>query len=156
MNRKTSKRQYITTTIGDRYEQGNAYNSEFKLYEIHQSFTLRVKHLKGSNRPEGWYHYNPMDGGVEVRWLYTDKLGYFAPEISFKPSSSSLKIVLKIGKAIQDIKHDHDVSPDILADKLVASVVESVNDNKEGTYEDYRPLRIQGEPAMMTIARHAL
>jgi len=160
--RKLSKRRYMTVVQGEKGSPTPGYNGGSSIYHMHQCFTLRLKHLKGSNRPAGHFHdgYSSRDGSVEIRWLWTEEHGFFAPEMTVRPTELGLKVVAKVGKALRSIPmhgydDDKEDRPTQLIDLLEATVVQYMDDNKEGCWDDYRPLRIPGEPAMVTLARYA-
>ena len=155
--RKTSKRRYMTVVQGEKGDPTPGYGGGGSIYRLSQYFTLRFKHLKGSNRPQGWFHQGyASDTSVEVRWLWNEAHQFFAPEIQFRPSKLGTKTAVLIAGALQSIQSAELEGPDLLADTLGAVVVDYLEDNKEGCWNDYQPLRIPGEPAMVTIARHAL
>jgi hypothetical protein len=155
--RKLGKRQFVTVVMGERSEPRQPhYREDGPIYTQHQYFKLRHKHLKGSNRPAGWFHdTSSYDSRVEIRWLYTDELGYFGEEITFRPTTNGIKLAAKVGKALQEVRWEKGDKPQALNDKLNATVVEYVDDRKDGCWDDYRPLRVPGENPMMTIARYA-
>jgi len=154
--RKTTKRRYMTVVQGEKGNPTPGYNSG-SIYSLHQYFTVRYRHRKGSNRPEGWFHQGySSDTTVEVTWLWTEEHEFFAPKVEFRPTELGMKTAMKVATALRSIRSAELEGPDLLADTLGAVVVEYVDDNKEGCWDDYRPLRIPGEPAMVTIARHAL
>jgi hypothetical protein len=158
MNRKLTKRTHITCVQSDdKCFQQHGYNGSSPIFTYHQWFALRWKHKKGSNRPEGWFHSPYGDIKVEIRWLWTEEHEYFAPEISFRPHRLSNKLVPKVAEALDNLGR-HESSPDGLIEALGATVVQYADDNgKNGDcYDDYRPLRVPGEPAMVTLARYAL
>jgi hypothetical protein len=151
--RKLGKRKYMTVVQS---EKGvSCQGSEGPIYQLHQYFALRFKHLKGSNRPTGWYHNANWghDSQVEVRWLWTERNGFFGSEISFRPTEAGLKIAVKVGKALRGLNYK--AGPEDLMEALGAALVEYISDNKEGCWDDYRPLQVPGEAAMLTIARYA-
>jgi hypothetical protein len=157
--KKLSKRLYLTVTQSGKCGPTRGFRSD--IYTVHQDFALRLMHRKGSSRPAGYYHdgFGSYDAKVEVTWQWTDDLGYYAPEISFRPSARALKIVNKIAKALHEIRNKRDVNPDDLTEMLKATVVEYCEDNNRGDpelYDDYRPIRVPGECAMATLARAAL
>lgn len=153
-DRKLSKRLHLTVTWQDR--EGTrptpAYDGGSPIYSEYLHFKLRRMHLRGSNRPRGYYHDAYYHNAVNIRWLWTEDHGYFAPEITFNPSPRSLKIAKMIIKALEKIER---AKPEELCEALGAMIVERV-ENEPGMYEDYRPVRLVGEPAMATIARAAL
>lgn len=154
---KLTKRMHLTCSQSDdKYEtRYSTCDGMGKVYAFHQSFALMWKHKKGSKRPEGFFHSPYGDIKVEVTWNWVERLGWYAPKIEFRPHRLATKIVAKVANALSEIKNDRDVNPDMLIDELAAIVV-ALADDKEGCYADYRALRVPGEPAMMTIARHAL
>jgi hypothetical protein len=145
----------MTVIQGEKGDPSPSYDGG-SIYRLHQYFRLRLRHLKGSNRPAGYFHncYG-SDAAVTVRWLWTEDNGFFAPEITFRPSSLGVKTATKVGEALRSFGW-HEASPDKLVELLSATVVEYIDDQKEGCWDDYRPLYIPGEPAMVTIARAAL
>lgn len=152
MPRKLTKRTHLTVIQSDdKSYASRGYRSD--IYHFHQYFALRWKHKKGSNRPEGWFHSPYGDIKVEVRWLWTEEHEFFAPELSFRPHALATKIAPKIANAIQE--GGYKFQPDQLIEALGATVVQYVDDNKEGCWDDYRPLRVPGENPMLTIARYA-
>ena len=155
--RKTTKRRYMTVVQGVKGDPTPGYNGSSSIYKLSQYFTMRFRHRKGSNRPEGWFHQGySSDTSVEVMWLWTEEHEFFAPKIEFRPTKLGTKTAVLIAGALQSIRNAELEGPELLADTLKAAVVEYVDDRKEGCWDDYRPLRIPGEPAMVTIARHAL
>jgi hypothetical protein len=116
----------MTVIQGEKGDPSPSYDGG-SIYRLHQYFRLRLRHLKGSNRPAGYFHN--CYGGV--------------------------KTATKVGEALRSFGW-HEASPDKLVELLSATVVEYIDDQKEGCWDDYRPLYIPGEPAMVTIARAAL
>lgn len=154
---KLGKRKYMTVVQSEKCDQTRRATGEGYIWTIHQYFSFRVKHKKGSTRPAGTMHnlWSSSDAIVGVEWLNTDDLGYFAPEITFKPTPNGIKISQKVSKALYEMRNTEDQGPEALAEKLEAYVVEYINDNKKDTWEDYRVLQAPNEPAMMTVARYA-
>ena len=154
--RKLTKRTHLVCLMGERYEgRYNEYGGTGKIHVQHQSFCLMWKHKKRSTRPEGWFHAPYGDIKVEVNWSWTERLGYYAPKIEFMSNTYANKIVLKVAEALKEVGHRG--SPEDLVEKLGATIVEYAQDNNRGheeLYDDYRPLKVPGECAMMTIARH--
>lgn len=153
--RKLSKRQYITVVQTDRCEKTKRATGEGDIWTVYQYFQHRLKHKKGSNRPEGWFHsiWGGSDQQITVRWLYTEDLGYFAPEISFHPTAAGLKLCNKVAKALYEMRNCKDEGPERLMRDLKASKVKYVDDNKQGCWDDYQP-DMSGN-AMLVIARAA-
>jgi len=152
-NMKLGKRQHITVVDGEKGDPTRGTDGD--IYKKHQYFHYRVKHLEGSTRPKGWYHdHASYIMTVEVRWLWTESLGYLAPEVTFKPYEDGLKLARKVGQALVTIRNNNE-TPDGLIEALKADVVEYVSDNKDGCWSDYRPIRVWEENAMMTLARAA-
>lgn len=147
-NRKLSKRFRMTVVQSDK----TVTRKGGDIYTLHQHFQLRRKHLKGSNRPVGTYHGSTHDGTVDVRWLWTEELEFFAPEITFRPRA--VKTAMKVAKAFGSFRY-RDGSPDELCTALKVCEVRFIDDNKEGCWDDYRLLRDYTENAMMTLARAA-
>jgi len=130
------------------------YDGGDPIYTERLCFRYRYPHLKGSKHPKGFYHDGyGTDDTVEVRYLWTVTHNYFAPEITFRPGRLGIKAVAKITKALEKLGRDPE--PEALCEELQAMIVESVPD-ENGSYNDFRPVRIPGEPAMVTIARAAL
>lgn len=156
-NRKLSKRKYITVVQSGKCERTPSFSGDSPIYSVYQYVSYRLMHRKGSNRPEGWFHslWGGSDQTVEIRWLWTEEHKFFAPEISFRPSENGTKLAAVIAKALRKRRHDEKEGPEHLIEDLGAYLVEYVNDNKDGCYDDYRVLQAPGEPAMMTIARYA-
>lgn len=156
MPRKLTKRTHLVVVQSDAPYYASPGYSGGPIYYFHQYFYLMWKHRKGSNRPEGYFHAPYGDIKVEVKWLWTEEHEYFAPEIMFRPSKLSNKLVPKVGEALEGLSRQ-DKGPEGLIEALQATVVEYVDNNGEDgdCYDDYRPLRIPGENAMMTIARYA-
>ena len=156
---KLGRRCYMTVVQGEKGNPTPGYEGRIPIYTLRQYFTMRVKHKKGSTRPVGWFHNHGFSSNltVEVRWLWTEEHQYFAPEITFRPSETGAKVAWKVSQALVSMRRtsEDETQPDALADLLGAVTVEYVDDNKEGCWDDYRPLRVPGEPAMMTIARYA-
>jgi hypothetical protein len=150
--RKIGRRWYVTVTQGDKVPPHARVYSNEPIYTLHQHFHFRQKHLKGSNRPAGWFHGNSYDGSVHVRWLWTESNRFFAPEITFCPRA--VKIASKVAHALNGI-YLLESSPDELCLALKAFEVEYVTDEKDGCWDDYRLLRDYTENAMMTLARAA-
>ena len=160
--RKLSRRLHMTVVWneGERSDPTPGLNGASPIYSENQHFRLRRKHLKGSNRPMGFYHDTfDYEATVTVRWLWTVEHEHFAPEVSFRPCSLGLQAVQKIATAMAKIGK-HKLTPENLCEELGAMIVESVpdeiDDRGEGRYDDYRPFRLVGEPAMVTLARAAL
>jgi hypothetical protein len=151
---KLSKRQYMTVVESEKCDPTRGDRDP--IYSVFQYFRLRFKHLKGSNRPAGYYHDSSgsYDATVNVRWLYTESNRYFAPEITFRPTEKGIKTAHKVGQAIHTLGYREE-TPEGLVEALKASVVEYMDDNKDGCWDDYRPLRVWGENAMETLARAA-
>lgn len=156
-NRKLGKRHYITVTQSGMIEPTRRLGGDGDIFTVYQYFTYRLRHKKGSNRPAGWFHsmWGGSDYTVEVRWLYTDDHNYFAPEISFRPTEAGIKLATKVAKALHEMRNTRDESPERLTADLKAYLVEYVNDNKDGCWDDYRVLQAPGDCPMMVIARHA-
>jgi hypothetical protein len=153
--RKISKARVLTVVSGQRYVSSRG--SDGDIYEANQHFRLMHKHLKGSNRPRGFLHKGwGSDRDVSVRWLWTEKLGYFAPEISFRPSKESLRVASMVSDALLEIVNTDKEDPEKLIERLGAFVVEYVSDQKEGCWDDYRVIRAPGDSEMMVIARAAI
>lgn len=147
-DRKIGKRLHMTVIQSDKgltREGGD-------IWQMHQHFQLRRKHLRGSNRPAGWFHGSVFDWTVDVRWLWTEAHDFFAPEITFRPKA--MKTVIKIAKAFDAFDYCEG-SPDALCLALKAFSVLYVDDNKDGCWDDYLLLRDYSENAMMTLARAA-
>ena len=154
--RKLTKRTHMTCSqSNEKYEtRWSTVDGVGRIYNFHQSFALMWKHRKGSNRPEGWFHSPYGDINVEVTWCWVEKLGWYAPNVSFRPHRLSTKIVATVSKALEGLRYDG--TPDMLIEALQATTVTFADDNGKGDcYDDYRPLCIPGEPAMVTIARYA-
>ena len=151
-DRKLSKRYQMTVIQGNKVPPARSYFGNDPICTMHQHFQLRRKHLKGSNRPAGWLHGSIHDGTVDVRWLWTEDLGFFAPEITFKPRA--FKTVTKVAKAFDSLGY-RDGTPDNLCIALKALAVEFIDDNKDGCWDDYRLIRDYTENAMLTLARAA-
>jgi hypothetical protein len=153
--RKIAKRLSLTVVSGRMFVTVGAGGGREAIYEENQHFRLMHKHLRGSNRPRGFFHKSwGSDEEVGVRWLWTEKNGYFAPEITFRPSKNGVKTASVVCEALLEIPRDSE-TPEGLIEKLRATVVEYIDDQKEGCWDDYRVVRVPGEPAMMTIARAA-
>ena len=155
---KINRKQHITVVQSGLCERTSSLRDPGDpIYSLYQHFTFRVMHRKGSNRPEGTFHtsWGGSERSIEVRWLRTESLGFFAPEMRFQPSDASMKLAKKVGKALMCIRHTQDEGPDALVDYLKAYVVEYINDNKPGCFDDYKVLHAPGDSAMMTIARYA-
>lgn len=156
-DRKLSKRLYLTVVWQDRHSSRPTpgYDGGSPIYTEYLHFRLRWMHRKGSNRPKGYYHDTFChDGTVTVRWLWTEEHKHFAPEVTFSPTEDSLRIVRKLTKVMEKIGK-RNLEPETLCEALEAMIVESV-ENEAGAYDDYRPVRLVGEPAMVTLARAAL
>lgn len=154
---KLSKRSYPTAEISGKSNPTRSLSGDGDIFTVYQYFQLRQKHLKNSNRPDGWFHstWGGSEQTVEIRWLWTERQSYFAPEIRFRPSTAGVKLSAKIAKALYGQRNTSDEGPDRLMADLGAYLVEFVNDKKEGCWDDYRVLQAPNEPAMMTIARYA-
>jgi hypothetical protein len=156
--RKTSKRRYMTVVQSGKGDPTRG--SEEDIFTIHQYFTLRVKHLRGSNRPAGYFHngWSSREGSVDIRWLYTDSNGFFAPELTFRPTETGIKVAIKVAKALQAFAYDK-ASPLGLILKLKATPVDYMQDDKQGCWDDYKPVDLptadEGN-AMEILARVAL
>lgn len=151
--RNLTKAVFMTVVESDKCEPTQGVRSQ--IYTVWQYFTPRHKHRKGSNRPAGYFHtgIGSFDAQVTVRWLWTEENGFFAPEITFRPSGR--RTANQVAKALAKVERK-DGGPENLSEALGATVVEYVNDNAPGCYDDYRPIRVPGEPAMVTLARAAL
>ena len=162
-DRKISKRRYMTVVQsekGDRHQGSEGGGPYWDIYTIHQHFTLRFKHLRGSNRPAGYFHdgFNSRDGSVDVRWLYTESNGFFAPEITFRPTEQGIKVGIKVAKALREFAYDRE-SPLKLILKLNATNVNYVDDTAHGCWDDYMPVDLPTENegnAMEILAQAAL
>ena len=125
------------------------------LYVEVLSFRFRYMHKRGSNRPKGYYHDGfGHEDTVTVRWLWTERLEHFACEITYYPTALGIKANRKIGDALLKIGRRAS-SPELLCETLEVLIVEDVP-NEGDAYDDYRPVRIVGEPCMVTLARAAL
>jgi hypothetical protein len=154
-NRKLSKRQYLTVVCGQRGEPTRSIDGD-PIYTERQYFRMMHMHRKGSNRPVGWFHRGyGSDQDVEVRWLYTGKNGYFAPEISFRASKNGIKVATRVANALRKIEHTSREDPEALIEDLAAYIVEYVDDRANGCWDDYRCLRAPTDNEMMVIARAA-
>jgi hypothetical protein len=157
-NRKTSKRRHMTVVQSEKGEP--TIGTQSNIYTIHQHFTLRFKHLRGSNRPAGYFHdgFASRDGSLNVRWLWTKENGFFAPELSFRPTALGTKVAVKVAKTLGGFAYDAE-SPLNLILKLRATNVCYVQDNKEGCWDDYMPIDLPVEDedvnAMVVLAKAA-
>lgn len=153
--RKLSKAMYLTAVCGQKYI---STRSDCDIYTEMQFFQMMHRHNKGSNRPRGWFHRGYGHKDVEVRWLWTEKNGYFAPEISFRPErgESILPLVVRLTKAIKAMVYTDREGPESLIEAVKAYVVEYVNDQAEGCWDDYRLIRAPGDNEMMVLARAAV
>lgn len=156
-NRKLGKRRYITVTQSDKVEPTSRLSGDGDIYTVYQHITYRLKHKKGSNRPEGWFHsmWGGSDNTVDVRWLWTHDHDYFAPEVSFRPTEAGMRLSAKVAQALNKMRHCDDEGPERLIADLGAYLVEYVSDNKDGCWDDYRVLQAPGDCPMMVIARAA-
>ena len=157
--RKLTKRLHLVVSQSEsKYEaHWSRVEGVGQVYCFHQYFALMWKHRNGSTRPEGWFHSPYGDIRVDVTWSWEERLGWYAPKIELRPHRLSAKIVAKVTEALQG--HLRDDGPDGLIERLGATVVTFAADNNRGDeelYDDYRPLRVPGEPAMVTLARYAL
>lgn len=151
--RKLTKAVFMTVVESDKCEPTQGVRSQ--IYTVWQYFTPRHKHRKGSNRPAGYFHtgFGSLDATVTVRWLWTEDNGFFAPEITFRPSGR--RTANQVAKALVKVERK-DGGPDNLSEAMEATVVQYIDDNAPGCYDDYRPIRVPGEPAMVTLARAVL
>lgn len=152
---KLSKRQHmIVQQSGKVKPERPSFGSDEPVHTLHQHFRFGRKHQKGSTRPVGYFHTGGnYEETVHVKWLWTEKLEFFAPEVTFRPRG--VKVAIKVAKALDAFGYRQG-NPDSLSEALKATVVEYMNDNAPGCWDDWRPLRVPGENAMMTIARAAL
>jgi hypothetical protein len=156
-NRKLGKRPHLTVCWYERREtSASSYSDGGPIYKERLCFRYRFIHKKGSNRPKGYYHdgFGGYEDTVEVTWAWTEKLGHYACEIHARPSRLGTKAALKILPVMEKIGRSA-LTPEKLCEALEVMIVESVEDEGEAYY-DYRPVRIVGEPAMLTLARAAL
>jgi hypothetical protein len=152
-NRKLSKRRVLTVVSGQKGQSSRGTDGD--IYTERQYFRMMHKHLKGSTRPVGHFHKGyGSDRQVEIRWLWTEKLGYFAPELSYQVSKDSIAIAKTIGEALREMNEK--LGPEGLIERAQACVVEYIDDNKEGCWDDYRCVRMPGDSEMMIIARAAM
>jgi hypothetical protein len=150
--RKVGKRPHLTVCW---YERQETASMDGGLYVERLCFRYRYLHLKGSNRPRGYYHDSyDRKATVEVAWLWTEKLGHFRMEVTFEPSRLSIKASEKIATAVAKLNY-RDITPEQLCEALEVMIVESVP-NDGAAYDDYVSVRQVGEPAMVTLARAAL
>lgn len=147
---KLTKRHYLTVVQSEKRESSQGANGP--IYTVYQYFVNRAKHKKGSTRPAGWLHGAEYEQRIEVRWLYTERHDFFAPEITFRPTRPGIWLAGRIGKELFRLEYDN-TNPETLLESLGAIVVEYVDDRKDDCWNDYRVLRIPGEPAMVTLAR---
>jgi hypothetical protein len=153
---KLGKRPHLTVCWYGRDGQTPTpgYDGGSPIYTERLCFRYRFPHKKGSRYPVGYYHDGyGNDDTVEVRWLWTVEHEFFAPEVTFRPGRLGLKAVAKIAKALEKLGRDS--QPEALCEALQAMLVEQVE--VAGHFrDDYRSVRLPGEPAMVTIARAAL
>ena len=148
-----SKRYYLIVQEGRREKSCRSSEGDW-IYTQSQHFMLAQRHLKGSRQPEGYYSAGYGSCAVNIRWLYTERNQFFAPEVTFsaKDGKTAWKLVAKIGKAFDEMPGWGDsFGPQRLQDELKATVVEYVEDG----WRDYRPLRVFGEDPLLTLARAA-
>lgn len=150
-NRKLAKRPTLTVVSGQKGRSSSGYDGD--IYTERQYFRMMHAHRKGSNRPAGFMHKGYGCGEVEVRWLWTEKLGYFAPELSYQVSRPTVSIAQTLHKVLLEMNEK--LGPDGLIEQTKAYVVEYVDDNKEGCWDDYRVVRAPNDTEMMVIARAA-
>lgn len=154
--RKTSRTSYLTVVSSNKRVSCRCSDGSGDIYEEIQTFRKMHKHLQNSTRPRGWFHRGySSHQEVEVRWLWTDKNGYFAPEISYQPTKASIATAKWVAECIVENERSDKDNPDGLIEKTEAFVVEYVNDDKEGGYDDYVCRRAPGDTDMMVIARAA-
>jgi len=155
---KYGRRKYLTVVQSGLCERSRG-GRDCDIFSLYQYFTFRVKHKRGSTRPEGTFHseWSGSDYTVEVKWLYTDDLGYFAPEISFRPTRQAAKVANLVAKALcgwrGSCPEDRKTEPERFSDSLGAIVVEYINDQTPGCWNDYRVIRVPGDSEMMLLAR---
>ena len=152
-DRKLSKRLYLTLVQSEKRDPTPSYDDGSPIFSLYQHFRLRYMHVKGSNRPRGYYHDATADASVTIRWLWTEDHDFFAPDVSFSPRPIAHKVVRRLIAAMDKIGGK--LTPENLCEELQAMIVEEVP-NESGCYDDYRPVRIPGEPFMLTIARAVL
>jgi len=150
---KLAKRLWVIVTESEKRQSSFSHDSNEWIYEYYQHFMLGRKHLKGSEHPQGWYATGYSSGAVNIRWLYTESNGFFAPELSFGGREMlSFKMIEKLHKAFNDLpRHGEGGGPEQLTARLKAVVVEYVED----AWRTYRPLRIPGESPLISLARAA-
>jgi hypothetical protein len=148
---KLSKRRYIIVTEGKKEQSTQSRETGEWIYEFYQHFMLAKKHLKGSEHPRGWFDCGYDSGSVNIRWLYTDSNGFFAPELTFDARRmTSFKVVERLHKAFNDLpRYGEESGPSHLVERLGAATVEYV----ESAWPAYRPLRIPGESPLISLAR---
>ena len=156
--RKLGKRLHLTVVYGGKHESSPGSDGDM-IYEQSLIFTMRRMHAKGSDRPKGYYHDGlAYDSNVVIRWLWTKKLGHFAPEVRFAPRDTAIKCFGRIAPVLKE--RGRHCTPDQLVEDLQCMIVESVDDVLDdqgyGSYDDFRPIKVIGEPAMLTLARAAL
>jgi hypothetical protein len=150
-NRKLSKSMKLTVVSGQKGQSSRGQDGD--IFTERQYFRLMHQHRAGSNRPKGFFHKGFISEDVEIRWLWTEKLGYFAPELSYQVTRTTFSMAKTIGTVLLDMNEK--LGPAGLIEKVQASVVEYIDDNKDGCWNDYRPIACPGDTEMMIIARAA-
>ena len=151
-DRKLAKRPTLTVVCGQKGQTSRGTDGD--IFTERQYFRMMHAHRKGSNRPVGFMHKGFGCEEVEVRWLWTEKLGYFAPELSYQVKRDTLKIAETLHKVLLEMNEK--LGPEGLIEHAKATVVEYIDDRKENCWDDYRVVRAPGDCEMMVIARAAV
>lgn len=154
--RKLSKRQHVILTESPREQTAWDQDNNKPIYTEWQHFRLGYKHGKRSDQPVGWFQSSNFGGTLNVRWLWTESNGHFAPEFTLNGDNpQAITLAAKVGRALCELERSRKTSsrktPEALVEALKATVVEYV----EGAWATYKPLRVPGENAMLTLARAA-
>lgn len=127
------------------------------IYEQHLRFYSLRRHARASGLPTDLLHADYGAQGVEVRWLWTERLGYFSPEVSFRPTSKSIEIADRVSRAIV---------PELPPEQVLAALRAYEVQALDGPYAAVRPggttctsayriLRAPGDGPLSAIARAA-
>lgn len=149
MTGKLSRSTVVAVVVGRRYVTvGGGGTSGEDIHEQTLHFSRYRRHLRGSNRPAGVLRADYCGKSVDVRWLWTERHGYFAPELSFRPNTGNLKLAHRVAEMLVG-----EPTPEQLIERLACYEAERIDDRKDGCYDDYRVVRAPGDGPLAMIGR---